>query len=71
MISEFFVHQPDFKAKIAFPGPPFGPPFELSQISLEQKIKVIAVLDILLAVFKIFSLYIAENRDFLLYHVKF
>ena len=41
-----------------------------SQLSLEQKIKVIAVLDKLLAVFKIFSLYIVENRDFQLYHVK-
>ena len=41
-----------------------------SQLSLEQKIKVIAVLDKRLAVFKIFSLYIVENRDFQLYHVK-
>ena len=41
-----------------------------SQLSLEQKIKVIVVLDKLLAVFKIFSLYIVENRDFQLYHVK-
>ena len=63
------------KQSSSFPGPPFGPPFEFlksmeSQLSLEQKIKVIAVLDKLLAVFKIFSLYIVENRDFQLYHVK-
>ena len=50
-------------------------PFEFlksmeSHLSLEQKIKVIAVLDNLLAVFKISSLYIVENRDFQLYHVK-
>ena len=54
--------------------PPFWPPFEFlksmeSHLSLEQKIKVIAVLDNLLAVFKIFSLYLVENRDFQLYHV--
>ena len=53
----------------------FGPPFEFlksmeSHLSLEQKIKVIAVLDNLLAVFKNSSLYIVENRDFQLYHVK-
>ena len=65
-----------FQTKIApFLGPPFGPPFEFlksmeSHLSLEQKIKAIAVLDNLLAVFKISSLYIVENRDFQLYHVK-
>ena len=63
------------KQKSFFPGPPFGPPFEVlknmeSHLSLEQKIKVIAVLDNLLAVFKNSSLYIVENRDFQLYHVK-
>ena len=60
---------------MSLPGPPFGFPFKVlksmeSQLSLEQKIKVIAVLDNLLVVFKIFSLYIVENRDFQLYHVK-
>ena len=53
-------------------GPPFGPPFPdcqstTSQSSLEQKIKVIVVLDNLLAVFEIFSWYIVENRDLILY----
>ena len=61
-----------FQNKIA---PSLAPPFEFlksmeSHLSLEQKIKAIAVLDNLLAVFKISSLYIVENRDFQLYHVK-
>jgi len=62
------------KQNSSFPGP-FGPPFEFlksmkSHLSLEQKMNVIAVLCNLLAVFKIFSLYIVENRGFQLYHVK-
>ena len=65
-----------FKSRISkqnsfFPGPPFEVLKNMeSHLSLEQKIKVIAVLDNLWAVFKISNLYIVENRDFQLYHVK-
>ena len=41
-----------------------------SQLSLEKKIKVIAVLDNFLASFKILSRHIVENRDFQLYDLK-
>ena len=64
-----------FQNKIAPSLAPLLGPFEFlksmeSHLSLEQKIKAIAVLDNLLAVFKNSSLYIVENRDFQLYHVK-